>query len=859
MTYAYGQIPLHLLTAKHCNFQIIGGESTGTYRFVTGFYYGLSVMPTEFQKVMDMLLAKFREVFVFIDDILIVTKGTKSEHLDKVREILKTLDDAELQLKAGKCIIAENEIEWLGFKLTNQGILPVNSKVQGITEKLRPTNLKELRSFLGAVNQFNKFIPDLASICFPFRSILKKDAEWNWTDEHEKAFENVNKEVKRVANLTHFKRNKPIRIICDASKQGLGAVLQQCEENEWKPISYASRFLTELEAKYSINELELLAVVWSVEHFKNYVYGVPFGIVSDHKALQSVLKSNEGNKTYSSRLTRWVDRLLPFDFSIVHTPGRTLGMADYLSRHPSKYEGASILAEKLFNDWFTVSVVDDITPNFTGLANSREPIRSRENANLEKANVNKILTVLDKTQTNKVCEIIAKPLENDLMAFNKELASSKISNVYIQANVENDRLIQKVIGLVRSRNNAVIARLPPPWREKFNSFSVSENGLLYMDNRLVIPKDMRENVLRAIHFGHAGRDAMLREASDIWWPRVHREIVEKAKTCTECQNTGKNLKCLKSQNEFGKLPETHNPNEEIALDFAGPFQNANQKKKYLLVSVDNHSGWPNALFLPNPTTEKFIEFVLEYIAANGLPKRIRTDPGTVFKSEKFKQFCSDYLIDHVICPVRDHRGNGKVERMIRTINERLRINKEVVISKEKTGLSKILFALRSEKGSDGQSAFERHLGRTPNTPKSRLIEKCVLEKDPAINMEPEDFSEEADSTILVRERVRGTKLEAPFKKVKGKVVEQTDHTITVKQSSSKMSTTYSKRDVANSTELTKKIKVPKEKKVAKSGSEPKSSEQSGKGKRPKRKRQAIEGCSNSDMIPLAGAVLLVVL
>ena len=99
-----------------------------------------------------------------------------------------------------------------------------------------------------------------------------------------------------------------------------------------------SRFLTELEAEYSTNELELLAVVWSVEHwtfwsvYKNYVYGVSFGIVSDHKALQSVIKSNKGNKAYSSRLTRWVDGLLPFEFSIVHTPGRTLGMADYLSR-----------------------------------------------------------------------------------------------------------------------------------------------------------------------------------------------------------------------------------------------------------------------------------------------------------------------------------------------------------------------------------------------------------------------------------------------------------------------------------------------------------------------------------------------
>ena len=368
MTYAYGQVPLHISTAKHCNFQIFGGESTGTYRFVSGFY-GLSVMPTEFQKVMDLLLAKFREVFLFIDDILIVTKGTKNEHLDKVREILKTLDNAELQLKAGKCKIAQSEIEWLGFKMRKDGISPVNTKVQAITEKLRPENLKELRSFLGAVNQFNKFIPDVASICFPFRSILEKVATWKWTPEHETAFIRVNNEVKKAAELTHFKRNKPLRIICDASKQGLGAVLQQCEENERKPISYASRFLTELETKYSINELELLAVVWSVEHFKNYVYGVPFGIVSDHKALQSVLKSNKGNKTYSSRLTRWVDRLLPFDFSIVHTPGRTLGMADYLSRHPSNYEGASIQAEKLFNDWFTVNVVKDVTPKVKGSEN----------------------------------------------------------------------------------------------------------------------------------------------------------------------------------------------------------------------------------------------------------------------------------------------------------------------------------------------------------------------------------------------------------------------------------------------------------------------------------------------------------
>ena len=104
---------------------------------------------------------------MYIDDILIVTKGTKQQHMNKVREVLKILDDANLQLKAEKCVVAQESIEWLGFKLTRTGISPVNAKSQGISERLRPTNLKQLRSFLGAVNQFNKFIPNLAAISFP--------------------------------------------------------------------------------------------------------------------------------------------------------------------------------------------------------------------------------------------------------------------------------------------------------------------------------------------------------------------------------------------------------------------------------------------------------------------------------------------------------------------------------------------------------------------------------------------------------------------------------------------------------------------------------------------------------------------
>ena len=143
MTYAYGQIPLQDLTKRHCNFQSVGGKSTGIYRFTTGFY-GLTVMPTEFQKLMDITLANVNSVFVYIDDILSVTKGTKQEHLNKVREVMKILDEANLQLKAEKCMIAHESIEWLGFKLTRTGIFPINTKAQGISDRLRPTYWKQL-------------------------------------------------------------------------------------------------------------------------------------------------------------------------------------------------------------------------------------------------------------------------------------------------------------------------------------------------------------------------------------------------------------------------------------------------------------------------------------------------------------------------------------------------------------------------------------------------------------------------------------------------------------------------------------------------------------------------------------------
>ena len=213
---------------------------------------------------------------------------------------------------------------------------------------------------MGALNQMNRFIPtNLARLCAPLRPLLSKENEWDWGDEQEKAFQEIKRAIQQVTKIKHFQKNQPLRIMCDASKEGLGAVLQQKTEEEWQATLFASRFVTTFVQNYSITELELLAVVWAIKNFTNYVYGTQFEVVSDHKALTSILKRNRANKTYSSRLTRWVDRLLPFQFTVTHSPGRTIETADYLSKQPSPSNRINqVKAEELWNNWFTVNKND---------------------------------------------------------------------------------------------------------------------------------------------------------------------------------------------------------------------------------------------------------------------------------------------------------------------------------------------------------------------------------------------------------------------------------------------------------------------------------------------------------------------
>ena len=190
---------------------------------------------------------------------------------------------------------------------------------------------------MGVLNQLQRFLPNLHVLTEKFKPSLKMSNKqiFAWGTDQQKAFEDTLLLISNITKMYYYNPKRNSSVTCDASHSGLGAALEEeLSFGSWVPISFASRFLNSWEKKYSTNELELMAIVGSCQHFRNFLLGNRLEALTDHKAIISAFQSNRGNKSYQSRLTRWADRLLPFDFKVTHIAGTRLGIVDYLSRHP---------------------------------------------------------------------------------------------------------------------------------------------------------------------------------------------------------------------------------------------------------------------------------------------------------------------------------------------------------------------------------------------------------------------------------------------------------------------------------------------------------------------------------------------
>ena len=304
----------------------------GLFQFKT-MPFGLVNSGATFCRLMRIILSKLPNVDSFVDDMWIFTE-TWEDHMTSLRQVLNRLRSAKLTAKPSKCMIGYGSIECLGHNIVDQTVRPQEDKVQAVRDAPRPTTKRQMKSFLGLAGFYRRFIPNFSSIASPLTDLTKRDrpnSNRDWQDQHEKAFQTLKNRLTSspILRLPVFQNGMPFVLRTDASDVGTGAVLLQEFEGEGRlPIAYASKKLLPRERNYSVIEKECLAIIWGVEKFRKYLYGVEFLLETDHKPLSYMQTA----KVLNPRIMRWAMKLQPYRFRIIAIRGQDNLGADYLSR-----------------------------------------------------------------------------------------------------------------------------------------------------------------------------------------------------------------------------------------------------------------------------------------------------------------------------------------------------------------------------------------------------------------------------------------------------------------------------------------------------------------------------------------------
>eukprot|EP00731_Ephydatia_muelleri_P014893 Em0008g613a len=306
----------------------------GLYRF-NRLPFGVASAPAIFQKVMESVLLGIPRVVCYLDDILI-TGSTVAEHLRNVERVLKQLRTFGIQAKKDKCAFQKESFEFLGHVVDKKGLHTSPRKVEAILQAPVPQNKKELRSFLGLVHYYGKFIPKLSSLLSPLNDLLKEDHQWQWCPRCNQAFVAAKEALSRAPVLVHYDPSLPVRVAGDASASGIGAVISHMfPDGSEHPIAYASRTLSKAECNYAQLEKEALSLIFGIKRFHIFLYGRPFTLVTDHKPLLCILGPKQGiPELAAARLQRWALVLAAYNYELEFRPTEGHGNADGLSRLP---------------------------------------------------------------------------------------------------------------------------------------------------------------------------------------------------------------------------------------------------------------------------------------------------------------------------------------------------------------------------------------------------------------------------------------------------------------------------------------------------------------------------------------------
>lgn len=622
LSHAYHQIELEENARKYTTIN----THRGLFQY-TRLPFGIASAPAIFQRTLESLLANIPMCRPYLDDIIISGRNTQ-EHLENLSKVFQRLEESGLKLQKSKCELFRESVVYLGHTLDSQGLRPLPQKIREIQEAPRPQNQTELQAYLGLLGYYRKFVPKLADEIVPLTQLLQKeyssgqkkaknrgkfkstnpgakDSKFVWGPAQERAFARSKELLQSNSLLVHFDPCKPILLQTDASPYGLGAVIShKMDDGSERPIAFASRKLSTTEQKYAQFEKEGLSIVFGLKKFHKFLHGRHFTIVTDHKPLVSLFGSQKpANAMASARVTRWHMILSAYDFEIEHKAGSNHSNADALSRLPLDDE------EKV--DWL----------------------------------FDMLLPTPDGEQVNLLNDVDQRPIEA----------------TEIKASTKKDPILARVreyiLGGWPDKRN--LGEEYAPFSQKRQELSVEDDIVLW-GHRVVIPKDsaLQSILLEELHATHPGIVKMKALArSFFWWPAIDRDLEQKCRECEICQEHQKQPQLTPIHP--WEFPE--NPWTRLHIDYAS------MSNQDVLIVVDAHSKWIEAVRVQNATAAATITAMRRMFATHGIPETIVSDNGTQFVSEEFTQFLTSNNIEHVQTAPKHPASNGLAERAVQTI------------------------------------------------------------------------------------------------------------------------------------------------------------------------------------------------
>lgn len=571
--------------------------------------FGIKVAPTLFQQIMETMISGLEGTAAYIDDIIVSGK-TAEEHQQNLLNVLQRIREFGFHLKIQKCKFNLPEIKYLGNIINQHGIQPDPTRIEAVIHMPSPHDISTLRSYLGAINYYGKFVRNMHELRKPFDQLLKKNVKWKWSSECQQSFDKFKEILQSNLLLTHYNPELPIVVAADASNSGIGScIFHKFQDGSMKAIYHASRSLTDTEKKYSQIEKEALALVFAAKKFHRMIYGRPVIFQSDHKPLLAIFGSKKGIPVHTAnRLQRYALIMKAYDFQIEYIKTEDFGHADILSR----------------------------------LINS-DAVQDEEYV---------ISSIRIESEVLQVLNIAIEPLP--------------ITHRMIQQATSKCRTLQKIIEYVQNDTwprNVKMNKELKSFYDRRENLSVVDECLMFAE-RVVVPENFKHRILHQLHKGHPGQERMKSLArSYVYWKNIDADIQDFVRKCSSCAEAAKSPPKI----PFSPWSTPKGPWHRLHIDFAGPINGDS-----FFIIVDAYSKWPEIVSTRNTTTTFIIGTLEEIFARFGNPQILVSDNASQFCSEHFQIFCKQNGIEHIRTPPYHPQSNGQVERFVDTFKRALK-------------------------------------------------------------------------------------------------------------------------------------------------------------------------------------------